>query len=172
MPTNIKTASRTINGVERLVLIDTLGQILTTGEVEGLLTDIQAAYALLTDDMVSEANQAQKTAMVAHSDDELKAAYTLYVLELENDKLYVGISSDLPKRLDQHKHGKGAKWTQLHKPISVKHTQDLGYLTYSQAAAIETRTTKQAIAKYGIENVRGGSICQIDLTPAQIAQYA
>lgn len=169
---NYKTALKTINGKESLVMVDPTGNILTPTQLNALLSDVQAAYAVLTNELVYEANQAQKTALVAHSEGKQKTQWSLYVLELENDKWYVGISSDLTKRLDQHRFGKGAKWTQLYKPIRVAYTEDLGMIDYSVAAATETMRTKQAMRKYGTENVRGGSFCQIDATKAQLEAYA
>jgi predicted GIY-YIG superfamily endonuclease len=46
--------------------------------------------------------------------------YVTYVLKLEEDKWYVGLTTNLNQRLTQHFTGDGAKWTQLFKP-KVEH---------------------------------------------------
>ena len=45
----------------------------------------------------------------------------LYVLKLEDDCWYVGISMDPLFRIGQHCNGTGAAWTKLHKPLSDNH---------------------------------------------------
>ena len=42
-----------------------------------------------------------------------------YVLLLEGYYYYVGKTTQLKHRLSQHFNGKGAKWTQLNKPVKV-----------------------------------------------------
>jgi predicted GIY-YIG superfamily endonuclease len=80
----------------------------------------------------------------------------LYVLKLEKEKWYIGRSANVERRYEQHLAGTGAKWTQLHKPLRVvikrllKDEQD------------EDRTTQAFIKKYGANNVRGGSYCQVE----------
>jgi predicted GIY-YIG superfamily endonuclease len=44
----------------------------------------------------------------------------VYHLKLEEDNHYVGITYNLNQRYAQHISGNGAKWTKLHKPISVE----------------------------------------------------
>ncbi len=45
-----------------------------------------------------------------------------YVLLLENDKYYVGITSNYKQRMENHFNGRGSEWTKLHKPIRVIET--------------------------------------------------
>lgn len=82
---------------------------------------------------------------------------TLYVLQLEDDKWYVGKSDDIQNRLNQHKSGKGSAWTKLYKPIKVYETKKINSIHD------ETNATLDLMKKYGIDNVRGGAYCQIDL---------
>ena len=43
-----------------------------------------------------------------------------YVLKLENDKYYVGISGNINHRIAQHIAGEASRWSKLHKVISVQ----------------------------------------------------
>jgi predicted GIY-YIG superfamily endonuclease len=83
----------------------------------------------------------------------------IYVLELENNKWYVGKSLNVPKRFQEHLEGKGSSWTKKHKPIRIIEFK----LIVSQHD--ENNLTKDYMKKYGIQNVRGGSYTQIELSP-------
>lgn len=82
----------------------------------------------------------------------------LYILELEEGKYYVGITSKSPeKRFTQHKNGYiAARWTKKYKPIRIFDTKDLGLATLEQAQEFEGRATRKYMEKYGYNNVRGG----------------
>lgn len=95
--------------------------------------------------------------------------YTLYVLLLEGDNYYIGMTSysDINVRVDQHKSGEGARWTKLHSPIRIIDTKPLGFVTETWCCWQETDWTFEYIDKYGIEKVRGGAIVSPDLWRAQ-----
>ena len=78
----------------------------------------------------------------------------VYVLELEDDCYYVGITYNLNLRLSQHWSGNGAKWTKLHKPISVI------LVEYPSSIERENVITKELIETYGKNKVKGGSYCK------------
>ncbi len=83
----------------------------------------------------------------------------LYILELEKNKWYVGITSKTPKkRLHEHKIGRGANWTRLYKPVEVHYTKDLGVVDVERARLYEGRVTRKYMEKYGDNNVRGGDL--------------
>lgn len=82
---------------------------------------------------------------------------TLYVLQLEDDKWYVGKTDDVNKRFDQHKSGKGSAWTKEYNPIKIHETRKI------TSVHDETNATLDLMKKYGIDNVRGGAYCQVDL---------
>jgi len=72
----------------------------------------------------------------------------VYVLKLEDDCYYVGITLNLNQRLAQHWTGSGAGWTKLHKPIEVLRVVYQGH---------EQDITNDMIALYGRDKVRGGN---------------
>jgi predicted GIY-YIG superfamily endonuclease len=85
----------------------------------------------------------------------------LYVLELTNKKYYVGKTTDVMRRYEEHKSGKGSAWTSKYKPIKMLLCRPL------EGVHDENNTTKDLMKKYGIEHVRGGVYTQIVL-PADV----
>jgi len=82
----------------------------------------------------------------------------LYVLELNDGCYYVGLTSDIAKRLQQHWDGEGfgAEWTRLHKPRRVMHTINTGTRNTREAEDLENEVTILMMIRHGIEQVRGG----------------
>ncbi len=85
----------------------------------------------------------------------------IYILQLLNNKYYVGITSNLERRICEHFDGKGASWTKINKPIKVIETHD--YITKFD----EDIYTKMYMDKYGINNVRGGAYVKVNLDDIQ-----
>tara|TARA_B110000037_G_scaffold219892_1_gene286089 strand:+ start:4307 stop:4768 length:462 start_codon:yes stop_codon:yes gene_type:complete len=86
----------------------------------------------------------------------------IYILLLENDKYYIGRTMNLDFRLDCHFANKGCYWTKKHIPIKV-------IKIYNKCDFFdEDKYTLKYMDKYGINNVRGGSFCQIKLEQMQI----
>jgi len=75
----------------------------------------------------------------------------IYVLQLQNNKYYIGKTTNIDKRIEEHKNGNGSVWTNKHKFISLIETYK-----YNDKFD-EDKYTKEYMSKYGIENVRGGS---------------
>jgi predicted GIY-YIG superfamily endonuclease len=85
----------------------------------------------------------------------------LYVLELTNKKYYVGKTTDMMRRYEEHKNGKGSQWTSKYKPLKMLLCRAL------EGVHDENNTTKDYMKKYGIEHVRGGIYTQMVL-PADV----
>jgi len=83
----------------------------------------------------------------------------LYVLRLQNEKWYIGRSSNLERRFEQHMNGTGAKWTVLHVPINIHESRPL------VSDEDEDLVTLEYMKQYGIYNVRGGSFCAVEFRP-------
>jgi predicted GIY-YIG superfamily endonuclease len=79
-----------------------------------------------------------------------------YILKLENNKYYVGISNNIEQRMISHFSEEGSKWTKLHKPIEIIEIKDNTHKWQ------ETYTTIITMKKYGIENVRGGPYSTVE----------
>lgn len=86
----------------------------------------------------------------------------IYVWELEEGKYYIGWSENLSRRLKEHSTDDGARWTQKYKPKRIIEIS-LGNKT------TENEKTLQYMEKYGWENVRGGSYCQVDMKKPPVA---
>lgn len=81
----------------------------------------------------------------------------IYVLELENNKYYVGKTTNPDVRLETHFKVGGSTWTSIHKPIKVLE------LIENCDDYDEDKYTIKYMNKFGIDNVRGGSFCKIKL---------
>ena len=81
----------------------------------------------------------------------------LYVLELTNKKYYVGKTTDVMRRYEEHKSGQGSAWTSKYKPLKLLECKPI------QSIHDENNTTKDLMKKYGIEHVRGGVYTQMVL---------
>ena len=82
----------------------------------------------------------------------------LYVLKCEAGKWYIGRSANVAKRFQQHMDGKGAKWTQLHRPITIHEVRNI----VGEAESAENDLACEYMQKYGIENVRGGEYSAVE----------
>ena len=82
----------------------------------------------------------------------------IYILNLAQNKFYVG-KTDKPKfRLDSHFKNGGCEWTKKYKPIQI-----LGLFPDCDDFD-EDKYTLKYMSKYGVDNVRGGSFCQTILS--------
>lgn len=82
---------------------------------------------------------------------------TIYVLKLTDDNWYVGKTSDLSRRYQDHLNGKGSAWTKKYPPVSLEHSEP------ETSPLDEDRITKQWMMKYGLDKVRGGTYSSVRL---------
>lgn len=85
----------------------------------------------------------------------------VYVLELSGGKFYVGKTNSPEFRLQSHFDANGSAWTKKHKPIRVVEVVSCDDF---ENAYKEDMYTLQYMQKYGIDNVRGGSFCETQLS--------
>ena len=85
----------------------------------------------------------------------------IYILKLQGGRYYVGKSNDVMKRYGEHLSGNGSAWTRKYKPISVEKVIE------NVSPYQEDAFTKEYMAKYGIDKVRGGSYVSEELDDFQ-----
>jgi putative endonuclease len=61
----------------------------------------------------------------------METMWYLYILRCRDNTLYTGITTDVEKRLEAHRSGKGAKYTRGRGPLELVYTEECG--THSQA---------------------------------------
>lgn len=81
--------------------------------------------------------------------------YSIYVLELEGNRYYVGKTKDTNARIKRHFKGNGAEYTKKFKPVKIEK------IYYN--CEDELKYTLEYMEKYGIENVRGGPFVKLNL---------
>ena len=84
---------------------------------------------------------------------------TVYVLECENNKYYVGSTTNRKRRYYQHMHRKGSKWTKVHRPISL--LKEYRRIPSIYLLGMESKVTAQTMLRYGVNNVRGSMFCSV-----------
>ena len=86
----------------------------------------------------------------------------IYILKLRADKYYIGRTSNPNVRISKHYNEYGSAWTYKYKPVeTLEVIPDCDNFD-------EDKITKQYMSKFGIDNVRGGSYCQIVLSSEQV----
>lgn len=86
----------------------------------------------------------------------------IYVLQLEQNKFYVGMTNNPSFRINTHFSFDGSEWTKLYKPLQVLE------LVPNCDEFDEDKYTLKYMKKYGIDNVRGGAFVQIQLDNSSV----
>ena len=77
-------------------------------------------------------------------------------MQLEQGKFYVGKTmKDPQQRFEEHKRQPSCAWTQTYAPLSLLEARSFAGMFD------EDNVTKEYMLRYGIDNVRGGSYCQM-----------
>ena len=84
---------------------------------------------------------------------DVNAPTTIYKMNLQNGKKYIGKTTDVDRRMEQHFSGNGSKVTKKFKPISGEVIDEVpGFFSDE----VEHEYTEEYIEKHGYGNVRGG----------------
>ena len=86
----------------------------------------------------------------------------IYVLALEENKIYVGVTDNVERRFSQHRSGKGAVWTKRYPPVSIIEIRVVN------SPFDEEMVTKEYMSKFGIDDVRGAKYVSMKLPDDQI----
>lgn len=82
----------------------------------------------------------------------------VYALLLDGENYYVGASTDIHRRLDEHEYNRTA-WTDMHNVISV----DDIFPARCQLKRLEREVTIAYMEKYGWKSVRGAGWTEAEL---------
>ena len=87
----------------------------------------------------------------------MESQWYLYILRCKDNTLYTGITTDVEKRLEAHRSGKGAKYTRGRAPLELVYQESCG--SHSNALKREAeikklpRTAKELLVKtQGFQN--------------------
>lgn len=85
--------------------------------------------------------------------------YTVYVLLCENEKYYVGSTTNRKRRIREHSSERGgSKWTRLHKPVRL--VKEYRRIPADYYLGKEAQVTAEFMWKHGINNVRGAMFAE------------
>jgi predicted GIY-YIG superfamily endonuclease len=128
--------------------------------IQNMTNAIKVKYNLYEDDdIVLFSKQCNKGFL--YQDDRflnfIETNKTVYALQLEKNKFYIGCSleKNIDNRINDHFTGVGSKWTQKYKPLSIiekyQNTSEL----------FELILTLKYIDLYGSKNVRGSGFVKV-----------
>jgi len=86
----------------------------------------------------------------------------IYVLKLNEDRYYVGRTSNILRRMEEHFTNNGAVYTKAYKPIKVIEVEE------EKSRDDERIKTLQIMEKYGWEKVRGACWCCLEIKKPNI----
>jgi putative endonuclease len=69
--------------------------------------------------------------------------WVVYILECSDNSLYTGITNDLERRLEEHRTGRGAKYTKHRSPMRVRYTEYRG----TKSAALIREAAIKSLAR-------------------------
>lgn len=95
--------------------------------------------------------------------------WTVYILRCGDGTLYTGCTNDLPRRLEAHRRGRGAKYTRSRLPVALVYQEAAAdksaALRREMAVKALTRAQKLALIERG-RNAYGDSPAEGDGQPA------
>jgi predicted GIY-YIG superfamily endonuclease len=83
--------------------------------------------------------------------------YYIYVLQLVDDRYYIGRTGNILRRIEEHFTGVGSIYTIKYKPIKVIE------VTEELSTQDERNKTLEVMSKYGWQKVRGACWCSIEI---------
>lgn len=93
---------------------------------------------------------------------EANSHVNIYVLKCRGAKYYIGRSANVITRTEQHMKGYGSAWTKKYRPVEIIETIP------NCDKFDEDKYTLKYMDKYGINNVRGGTWVEVELSVEQI----
>lgn len=87
---------------------------------------------------------------------------SIYILRLEQNKYYIGKTTNPKFRIENHVDMNGSSWTKKYKPIGIDN------IIPDCDDYDENKYTILYMDRYGIDNVRGGSFCNVKLDDSTV----
>lgn len=88
--------------------------------------------------------------------------WSVYMVRCRDNSLYTGCTNDLPRRIQAHNSGKGAKYTKSRLPVT---------LVYQEACADKSAALKREIALKRLSKEKKEALCrQFSVSPCLSAQ--
>ena len=83
----------------------------------------------------------------------MESTWYLYILRCGDGTLYTGITTDVEKRLAQHRGGRGAKYTRGRQPLELVYREECG----SHSDALKREYAVKRLPRGRKENLISGS---------------
>jgi predicted GIY-YIG superfamily endonuclease len=96
---------------------------------------------------------------------ETQSRPSVYILELDGGRVYVGSSKDVPRRLSQHAAGSGSAYTRIYRPTGVQLPR-LGNVEGDGDAAERDETLRYMMLR-GVHFVRGWKFARVVMPPEE-----
>lgn len=135
--------------------------------LRGVLRLGRFATSLSTLSLSAESKYIERTIPSEQSESrerESRYMYYVYILECSNKTFYTGITTDLDRRLKEHKSSKGSHYTSYNRGIRIRYSEK--YQTRSEACRREaqikgwSRTKKLALLKNDKGILKAASRCR------------
>lgn len=85
----------------------------------------------------------------------MESKWYLYILRCSDNTLYTGITTDVEKRLETHRSGKGAKYTRGRTPLTLVYREECGSHSHALRRELEikrlTRPEKEGLIESAAE---------------------
>ena len=82
----------------------------------------------------------------------------VYILKCANGSYYTGSTTDLERRLEQHKNGEGANFTKAHLPVELVYTEEFSRIddAFYREKQIQgwSRKKKEALISGDVEQLK------------------
>ena len=82
----------------------------------------------------------------------MENTWYLYILRCKDDTLYTGITTDVEKRLEAHRTGKGAKYTRGRTPLELVYRETCGSHSAALKRELEVKSLSREEKRRMIEN--------------------
>jgi hypothetical protein len=89
----------------------------------------------------------------------------IYTLQLLNNKYYIGIISNLDRKIREYFDGYGSQWIKLNKPVKINKLENNPI--FDEDKFIKMYIDKYNIDKYNINNIRYNSYIKININNIQ-----